>query len=241
MRDSYVGNIRDFAKYGLLRALVGITTAGERLPPGVVWYDSGTAGRESDRVWGYLHEPDEWRGCDEDLFDSLRRFVDHKERSIRRMKALDVLNGAANFCDDISMKERPDWRRAALARTEGVRVVLLDPDIGLAPPSQAGKNSRKHAYPDDVRPFVERGQAVVVYQSYVRNTTHDTQQQRWHDDLQLALGPGHRILMVKFNSGLNPPVQCAFIVVAAHNLADRINDRLRQMLQGDWGRHFERL
>ena len=240
MQDSYVGNIRDFAKYGLLRALTDTTTGGEHLSLGVVWYYNGPGEQRPDRVWAYLHEPDEYRGCDQDLFDALQVFTDPNERSIRKVIGLDIIEGAVPFCNDVSREPRTEWLSGALERTEDTRVVFLDPDVGLAPPSQRDKNSRRHAYPNEVRRFAERDQTVVVYQSYERNATHGKQQQRWRDDLQPVLRPGQHVAIVKFGSGLNPPVQCAFIVLAAHRHSARIDKRIKKMLEGDWGGYFER-
>ena len=241
MQDSYAGNIRDFAKYGLLRALTGATTEGGHLSLGVVWYYNGRGERGPDRMWAYLHEPDKYQGCDEDLFEDLQVFVDHNERSVRRVEGLDVLKGAAHYCRDVSRGPRQDWLDGALERTGGKCVVFLDPDIGLAPPSQRGKNSPKHAHADDVRPFVERDQTVVIYQSYAPNVKHVGQEQRWRDDLKPVLRLGPSVEIVKFNSGLNPPVQCAFIVLAAHGHAVRVNERIQSMVDQDWDNHFKRV
>lgn len=66
MQDRYVGDLGDFVKYGLLRAICGT----KRL--GVAWYlhpDAGPAG--DGRHTAYLQDPSEWRHLDADLFDVL--------------------------------------------------------------------------------------------------------------------------------------------------------------------------
>ena len=69
MQDRYVGDIGDFVKYGLLRAL----GEGKRL--GVAWYlhpDYDGDGRHT----GYLRKPKDWRYLDPELFDTLKKLVD---------------------------------------------------------------------------------------------------------------------------------------------------------------------
>ena len=72
MQDRFVGDIGDFGKYGLLRALTGIyPEAKPSLSLGVVWYlnvkepDS----RGDGQRLRYLDNPDHFRDCDPELFD----------------------------------------------------------------------------------------------------------------------------------------------------------------------------
>ena len=106
-----------------------------------------------------------------------------------------VLLNAVPFCDDVSRGPRADWLGRALERTEGRRpteescIVLLDPDKCLASPSQQGRNSPKHAYLHEVKPFVKCRQTVVMYQSYWRRKkgdTRDHEMRRWRDDRGFA-------------------------------------------------------
>ncbi len=79
MQDRYVGDIGDFVKLAILRAL----SLGRRL--GVGWWlhpDSGPPG--DGRHIGYLDEPAVWRHLDPELFDALRGVV----RSGRRQVAV---------------------------------------------------------------------------------------------------------------------------------------------------------
>ena len=237
MQDSYVGNIADFAKYGLLRALTGIEPKGEPLSLGVVWYYNGPGKRGHDRMWAYLREPDKYQTCDEDLFKRLRVFTNTEKRCIRKVMDLGILGDAAHFCDDVSRGPRADWLDRALERTEESRIVFLDPDKGLAPPSQQGRNSPRHAYLHEVKPFVKRRQTAVMYQSYWRREkgdTRDHEMRRWREELpnELPLAAAPRILGT---------AQCVFIVLPASEHVELIDGRLDEMVGTDWGRHFKRL
>jgi len=76
MRDRFVGDIGDFGKYGLLRALAGVQPRCKpELHLGVVWY-------EVDRGIRYFNRPDSFRDCDKPLFDELQRLVASSWRSI---------------------------------------------------------------------------------------------------------------------------------------------------------------
>ena len=81
MKNRYAGDVGDFGKYGLLRHLAGMTSEDDldSLKLGMVWYlrpdDCGNDGRHT----GYLKQTDknreEYRACDSDLWDELRRLV----------------------------------------------------------------------------------------------------------------------------------------------------------------------
>ena len=139
MRDSYVGDIGDFAKYGLLRA-VG---AGRRL--GVAWYLCGDAekvGKRDGRYIDYLRRPEQWRHLDCDLFDTLKGMVEEGRRSVAEIQKSGIL-GDAEFADDpvdaagvpVPVRKREGWRRqwfdGVLNRLSACDLVFADPDNGL--------------------------------------------------------------------------------------------------------------
>ena len=137
MRDSYVGDIGDFAKYGLLRA-VG---AGRRL--GIAWYlcaGPEKAATGDGRHIGYLREPERWRHLDCELFDTLQGLVDEDRRSVADIQSSGIL-GNAEFADDPvdaggvsgrgSGSGRRQWFERVLDCLSGCDLVFADPDNGL--------------------------------------------------------------------------------------------------------------
>lgn len=137
MQDRYVGDIGDFAKYGLLRAIRG----GKRL--GVAWYLHSDAGPAGDgRHTRYLDRPGEWRHLDCKLFDTLKKLVDENRRSVAAVKRSGLL-GDADFAGEqlciekVPIKERTDWRRQRFEnikeRLADCKLVFADPDNGLCP------------------------------------------------------------------------------------------------------------
>jgi hypothetical protein len=65
LKDQYFGDVNDFRKYGLLRAL-GVS---EDLRLGVCWMLTEGDNRTDGNVLGYLSKPREFRHRDPELFD----------------------------------------------------------------------------------------------------------------------------------------------------------------------------
>ena len=136
MQDRYTGDIGDFVKYGLLRAIRG------RKRLGVAWYlhpDGGPAGDGQHIV--YLQQDARWRCLDPGLFDCLRRLV-ARERSVAAVQREDLLRNAVFAADrldiaDIPVSQRSCWRQRWFARVtsqlSGCDLVFADPDNGLCP------------------------------------------------------------------------------------------------------------
>ncbi len=139
MQDRYVGDIGDYAKYSLLRAL-----AHDR-KLGVSWYlfpdeVSGDGGHV-----GYLLRPDKWCAPDPDTFNALRKLMgdilhEKQARSVAAIKRSGLLPDTT-FWSHMVVHERPggpalaeyrsEWFRNSLAPLESCDIVFADPDNGL--------------------------------------------------------------------------------------------------------------
>ena len=96
MQDRYVGDVGDFVKYGLLRAIRGA----KRL--GVAWYLHPDAGPSGDgRYITYLEHPCEWRKLDPELFDALKEVTEPgaNRRSVANIQRSGILGEAAFAAD----------------------------------------------------------------------------------------------------------------------------------------------
>lgn len=136
MQDKYAGDIGDYVKYGLLRAIRGT----RRL--GVAWYlhpDAGPAG--DGKHTAYLQHPDEWRHLDSELFDALKELV-HDRRSVAAIQESGILGDAVFAIDRLDVAEvkvhdrerwRSRWFRRVKRQLAGCDLVFADPDNGLAP------------------------------------------------------------------------------------------------------------
>lgn len=157
MQNRFVGDIGDFGKYALLSAL-----ADNDLKLGVVWYLNSAIGPTTHgrrRVNAQLRE------CDTPLFEKLLRITEHPQRGVASVPNARVLpKETAYFEDPVEQEARRAWFKRAFAATRHSDIVFLDPDVGLRR-DRSGRLSVQHVgFPDEVLPFIERRQTLVVYQ-----------------------------------------------------------------------------
>lgn len=232
MQDKFVGDVGDYGKYGLLRTLAGIEpVAKPRYRLGVVWY------LRPEVKLHYLRKP-EFHSYDEDLCGVLLDIVDGQTRTVREVERRREILGedAVFFTEHVpNRSKRHEWLCQALEETRDAKIVLIDPDNGLYPCEMEEKEqlSTKHAYLNEVRPFVQRGQTVVVYQSYRRRKgdTPETEVLSWRYER-----------LVDFDLDEHPRVvgtgDRAFVVLPATRHVEHIDGRLAGLVKR-WGEHFK--
>lgn len=134
MQNQYVGDIGDFAKYGLLKAL----GKGQKL--GVAWYLFPDEPRKTDGKYiDYLNHPDEWQDLDPVLFDRLRKIVQHGPREVQQIEISGLLGNAAFSNEPLTFEGKPDeratqrakWFQGVLTDLDDCTLVFADPDNGL--------------------------------------------------------------------------------------------------------------
>ena len=145
MKNQYVGDIGDYTKLGLLRALQN-----EGLSVGVNWYLTPDDPKKSTdgKYVEYLESVDEMP--DQQLFNGLKMIIDKSkiDKSERSLDKLDkLLPGVKQHLDPLDFskfkkqkhlkrcdemkKQRDNWHQKAKEELKGVDVVFLDPDNGL--------------------------------------------------------------------------------------------------------------
>ena len=195
MQDRYVGDIGDFVKYGLLRAL------GKGKCLGVAWYlhpDYDTTSSGDGRHIEYLQKPDDWRHLDSELFGTLKELVDEGRRSVAEIQCSNILENAVfadeplNNVDGVAVRDRKCRRREWFER---VKDALSDCDLVFADPD-------KGLYPDDgfkptIKENVERiplsealalaeGRPAVIYHHNGRHSGgHRKEIQKWMNRLPI--------------------------------------------------------
>lgn len=191
MQNAYVGDIGDFAKYGLLRAIRGQ----RRL--GVAWYlhpsPERAAGRQSGdgRHTTYLSDRNDWRDLDPQLFDTLGQLVRGGHRNVRRMEDSGLL-GEADFAGEpldirrVPIAARAAWRHRWFERVKSTLadcdLVFADPDNGLYPderfrPTQ--QVSAKRIPVAEVARLAEGRPAVIYHHNTRRSGGHHSEIQYW--------------------------------------------------------------
>lgn len=134
MQDRYTGDIGDYVKLAILRALM----PGRRL--GVGWWLYPDESRNCDgRHTGYLAQPEVWRSLDPPLFDHLKAVVSAGERKVSALEHEGLLPEAVYFREAVPTEGTTTVRRAARmawlerlgAALNSCDFVFLDPDNGF--------------------------------------------------------------------------------------------------------------
>ncbi len=238
MRDRFVGDVGDFGKYGLLRALCG-----EDLRLGVVWY------YVRDRMTDYIGQPQRFQDCDPRLFEALRQLVGNCQRSLAAVEASEIFPRETVFFGEpvpTHVEKRRAWAGRASIETECCRLIFLDPDNGLKSGSIPNSGvSAKYVYHSELKPFVGRGQSLVVYHSLGMQQPHEQQVQAVAAKLRKEL----RIEGALWALLWHPYLSRVYFIVP--NLRDRgvLEKRIAGFLGRDWGQsrskrekpHFERV
>ena len=183
MQDRYAGDVGDFVKLGLLRAL----SPGRRF--GVAWYRfPGESHNEDGRHTTYLDQSDKYKHLDPTLFDHLRTVV-KAERSIDSL--LPVLNNAVSFdqnvdSSSIAPHERRDWRdawfRRALEQLSTCDLVFADPDNGIVDDDDRRKGRSKFGKQiplAEVQGLAQDRCAVIYHHNTRRRGGHDVEVNHW--------------------------------------------------------------
>ncbi len=228
MQNKYVGDIGDFGKYGLLRALCG-----KDLGLGVVWYFV------RDRMVDYLNEPGRFEVCDQELFAVLKNIVNGCQRKTTSIAASDLFPRGTVFFDDevpADGRSRTEWLDRALEKTSRCGVVFLDPDNGL---TNAKQPTVKHVSLEEVQRFVSEDKSVVIYHHLPRRR-HDDEVKAWRRELTRSFD-GVPVHALRFR----PYSPRVYFIIPRPADAARVDGRIRMFLDGPWGqvrpegRHFE--
>ena len=234
MQDRYTGDIGDFVKYGLLRAIRNE----KRL--GVAWYLHPEAGSDGDgRHTAYLERPEQFRHLDPALFDVLKRLVDREDRSVAAVQREAVL-GIATFAAEpldvsrVAVRDhgrwRGEWFKRVTNRLSDCDLVFADPDNGLCLDDRfrpADKASAKRL-PLAEANALAAGRTAVFYHHNSRFVGgHKQEIRRWMDRLS---GCSCAYYWRRWSN------RTFFIV----NADDEIERRLKKFEQ-DWGDHGQLL
>jgi hypothetical protein len=192
MQNRYVGDIGDFVKLALLRAL----SPGHRL--GVIWYLVPDESHNGDgRHVGYLRK-NEWRHLDPQVFDGLARIVANGERSVAALERFGLLHRCQFVSDLLPLPKayaeraiaRAEWLDRAVGEIRDCNLVFLDPDNGLQPERfrPASAKAIKSASFADLGRFRRPGRTLVVYHHHTRRKGGHAAETRYNADRLRAHG-----------------------------------------------------
>lgn len=249
MQDRYFGDIGDFAKYGLLRAV----TAGQ--PPlslAVLWYlvpdeSHNEDGRHIDYLQKTQKNHDHFRPCDPELYDRLGDLVRAGRRSVSAVVEHSLLppgtvyHGVPLDYSTVLKEQRPSlrehWLHDALAMAADADLIFLDPDNGLEVDSSGPFDGLgpKYTFYDDLA-AMPLEKSLVIYQHATREGTFAEQLEGRMDDVRSLRGLSQPNLFAMRWRRVSPR---AFIFAVTDAHLPRVLDMLGAMLASRWARHFE--
>lgn len=248
MQNRYVADIGDFGKYGLLRTLCG----GD-LSLGVVWHLFPNEEGSGDGAHvGYLDPTPanlrRFKACDPILYETLGEIVRDGARSVRSIRDRGVLPLDTSFYEEPlsfdgmpgigsraireRLEHRSRWVQGALDATRGCDVIFADPDNGLESGTpRHHRRGPKFAYFDELVPYLNRGQSLVVYHHLHRGASAETQVRERLCQIGERLGEAFALLYRRGTLRV-------FFVVPAEEHREILLERARRFMAGCWGQHF---
>jgi len=169
VKNQYFGDVNDYRKYGLLRALCGDAD----LSLSVAWMLTPDDGSTDGGLRTYLRCPNQWRRHDPALYDWLASAMgDGAARSVDLLEK-SALFPRARYNSEIVPDDRLArgvWASHLVSSAEGTDLVFLDPDNGLEIPSKpvGSKDSSKYAFWSEVEALWSAGSSLLIYQHFRR-------------------------------------------------------------------------
>ena len=174
MKDQYFGDVNDYRKYGLLRAL-----AAAGLSIGICWLLTADDGGNDGALRRYLEQPSKWRRYDPELYDMLQRLKQpDTPRTVRHCGEWGLVPGSTCFDELLvdDQQRRDGYFQMAFGTLGKCDVIFFDPDNGIevAGTPRGRRGSSKYVYWVELREAMLRGSSVLAYQHYPRIERHDS-------------------------------------------------------------------
>jgi hypothetical protein len=243
MQNRYVGDVGDFAKYGLLRHLM----KDSELRLGIVWclFDDETHNADGRHI-SYLKRP-EYRILDATLHSKLSRIVTSGSRTVDRIAKNQILPRQTLYYDmllcgaslDRKTRElsRINWVSAALDKTKSCQLVFFDPDNGLETASVSRHDGKggKYIFWDELSKFWVRGQSLLIYHHLNRTASVAKQTETVRNKFAVRFPDAAAISYFLFRRG-----SCRhfwLVVNKAHS--GWLAERTEALCQSPWREYFE--
>lgn len=166
MKNQYAGDVNDFRKYAILRAL-----ASSGIKISICWMlTADDTGSDGKRLC-YLQEPETWAPLDPDLYASLGELVRTKTRSVADIERCGSLDGFRFYGDPVpaDRTRRTAFLTALLEKSSGTAdLIFFDPDNGVRDRRFVPNPSEKHLYWHEVATAFAWGFSVLFYQHFPR-------------------------------------------------------------------------
>lgn len=198
MRDQYAGDVTDWLKLSLLRALA---RSDRKL--GVAWY---YVPGDDYRKEAHL------RGLDEEVWNALTPLP---RPSVEELEKLSVWPpGTCFHRKPVPDAARDQWAQEMVRELKECRLVFLDPDNGIG-------DTKKHARMNEIKALRHPERAIVVIQFPGRDQKHEDQIDRWHKRLLGETGCGSVVTLTTSVRINQPSIRWFTIIDADEKLKSR--------------------
>ncbi len=169
MKHQYFGDVSDYKKYSVLRAI----SDNGQLRTMVAWLLTPNDQRNDGNVNKYLNSPNEWRQFEPDIFDFLyEAVVVNQTKDLHLVEEKGIVPGTSYFWDILAdnLAERQKYFERLQEASKDHEIVFLDPDNGIAPGSltKGRKNSSKYVFWDEISDLWNQEHSLLIYQHFPR-------------------------------------------------------------------------
>ncbi|MGN2392963.1 hypothetical protein [Pelomicrobium sp. G1] len=218
MKNQYFGDINDYRKYGLLRALQ--SGGNSRLL--VAWMLTPDDDTRDGRLRSYLKAPAKWEKYDPALFAGLADLLRvARQPTVSLIEGTSLLPGASYYSALVpdARREREAWFDGLLRAASGVDLVFVDPDNGIEVPSRpvGRRGSSKYVTWDEIGGLWTAGCSILIYQHF-RREPREAFAERIAADLRSRTGAG-------FVEAFRTP-RVLFLLAAQDRHAKRLGDTI---------------
>jgi hypothetical protein len=236
VKDQYFGDVNDYRKYGLLRCLL----SGGNLSLLVAWMLTPDDGGDDGKRRSYLHQPEEWKRYDRQLFDRLVEALRPPATpQVSLIEGSGLLPNSRFYREVVAdgRSERDIWTRGLIESAVGADLVFVDPDNGIEIPSRpvGRKGSSKYVTWSEIGQLWQIGCSILIYQHFPHRP-REAFAESMASELQRRTASRYveaiRTTHVLFLLVSQPKHEHGFRS-AVHGLASRWSGQMQAVRQGD--------
>ncbi len=253
MQNRYAGDVGDFGKFSLLRALFD----GSNDKIGVIWYLIPDESHNDDgRHTAYLKKK-EYVKCDEQLCEKMSQIVSGS-RTVSTLESMCLLPANTVYFSELldfhikffSQKKtdkdrrefgRKNWLDNAVESVSDCNVTFLDPDNGLQVKS-CSKTSQmkagKFAYYHEVKALSEKKDVCIIYHHLNRHKnhgTHSNQIQSRGSALRKLINPKGKIFAIRYK----PYSPRAYFMITGKKRSSTVKDNIIEFMASPCGKQWD--
>jgi len=172
MNNQFVGDFKDYLKYGLLDIISEIT----KMKVLIVWMATHDNGNVRKGDIGYFDKLEKYKKYNENLFNELNGLVKNGKKNIESVKNIETLRKYTSCSEILEDNEiqRKEYFEGVYACAKDSDLVFFDPDKGIEIPScKSGKrSSSKYIYWKEIEKIWEMEKDILIYQHFRRYEEH---------------------------------------------------------------------